>query len=81
VSIADGTIVAAGTNVVKDTEPYAIVGGNPARTIRFRFDTDEIEFLTKLKWWNKDYVWVAEHAQYFSDIKKFKKLVEDEKSN
>lgn len=75
VSIADGTIVAAGANVVKDTEPYSIVGGNPARIIRYRFATEDIEFLHGLKWWDKGEGWIDEHAGYFDDIKKFRKLL------
>lgn len=41
VRIADGCIIAAGSVVTKDTEPYAIYGGNPARRLRDRFDTPE----------------------------------------
>ncbi len=37
--------------VVKDVEPYAIVGGSPARMIRMRFDGKTIERLMVLKWW------------------------------
>lgn len=72
VSIADGTIVAASANVIKDTEPYSIVGGNPARLIRYRFEKDDIVFLQKLKWWDKAETWIEEHAKYFNDIKKLR---------
>jgi acetyltransferase-like isoleucine patch superfamily enzyme len=78
VSIADGTIVAANANVVKDTEPYALVGGNPAKTIRFRFGYKEIELLMKLKWWNKDNDWIDKHAKYFNDIENFISVLEEE---
>ncbi len=69
VTVGNGAIVAAGANVVKDVEPYAIVGGNPARLIRYRFEEKDIDFLTKLSWWNKPRNWIAEHAEYFCDIK------------
>lgn len=52
VRVADGAIVAAGAVVVDDVEPYAIVGGVPARLIRFRFDDKLIPELLSWKWWN-----------------------------
>lgn len=42
ISIGNGAIIAAGSVVTKDVEPYAIVGGNPARFIRMRFNPEEI---------------------------------------
>lgn len=52
VKIADGAIIAANSIVTKNVEPYAIVGGNPARFIKKRFSEIEIEKLLKIKWWN-----------------------------
>lgn len=52
VTIGDGAIVAAGAVVAKDVPPYAIVGGVPARVIRFRFEPKLIVKLLKLKWWD-----------------------------
>ncbi|MGD1934082.1 MAG: CatB-related O-acetyltransferase [Candidatus Phaeomarinobacter sp.] len=52
VHIADGAIVAAGAVVTKDVAPYAIVGGNPAREIRKRFNDIQIEALLDLCWWD-----------------------------
>jgi len=51
VTIANGAIVAAGAVVTKDVKPYSIVGGNPARHIRFRFEADLINKLIESKWW------------------------------
>jgi acetyltransferase-like isoleucine patch superfamily enzyme len=48
VKIGQGAIVAAGTVVTKDVEPYAIVGGNPAKVIKYRFDGELREKLTKI---------------------------------
>lgn len=54
-NIADGVIVAAGAVVTKDVEPYAIVGGNPARVIKKRYGDKTIEQLLQIKWW--DWPW------------------------
>lgn len=75
VRIADGTIIGAGALVVKDTKPYAVYGGVPARLIRYRFNEEEIEFLLKLKWWSKDVEWIEYHAEYFDDIKRLKQFL------
>lgn len=50
-NIGDGAVVAAGAVVTKDVEPYAIVGGVPAKLIRYRFNKDIIKSLLEMKWW------------------------------
>jgi len=54
VKIGDGAIIAARSVVVKDVQPYEIVGGNPARPIRKRFDDATIAALLEIKWWDWD---------------------------
>lgn len=54
VKISDGSIIATNSTVVKDVEPYTIVGGNPAKPIRKRFSDEQIEILLQLKWWDWD---------------------------
>jgi len=58
VIIGDGAVVAAGAIVTKDVPPYAIVGGNPAVIIKYRFPDKTVAELLKLEWWNNspDYI-------------------------
>lgn len=52
VTIHSGAVVAAGSVVTKDVPPYAIVGGNPAKIIKYRFPKDIIAKLQIISWWN-----------------------------
>ncbi len=52
VSIGNGAVIAANATVIKDVEPYEIVGGNPAKHIKYRFDGAIIEAFLDLQWWN-----------------------------
>lgn len=54
VTIGDGSIIANNSHVVKDVDPYTIVGGNPAKNISKRFDENTIQKLLEIKWWNWD---------------------------
>ncbi len=56
VHIGDGAIIGANSVVSKDVQPYTVVGGNPIKLIRRRFDDWTTEFLLGLKWWD----WSAE---------------------
>lgn len=52
VKVGDGAILAAGAVITKDVEPYAVVGGVPAKTIQKRFDDEMIEMFLDIKWWD-----------------------------
>ena len=61
VTIGDGAVIANNTHVVKDVEPYSLVGGNPARHIKYRFKPEQIKKLLEIQWWN----WPEEKIQQF----------------
>lgn len=52
VTIGDGAVIAANALVARDVAPYAVVGGNPARLIRMRFEAHVVDALLELQWWN-----------------------------
>lgn len=54
VTIGDGAIIANNSHVVKNVEPYSLVGGNPAKLIKYRFTPEQTEKLLKIKWWDWD---------------------------
>lgn len=56
VTVGSGAIVASRSVVTADVPPYAVVGGNPARVIKYRFDPATIEQLLTIAWWD----WSAE---------------------
>lgn len=63
VTIGDGAIIATGSVVTKDVEPYTIVGGNPAKEIKKRFSDEQISKLLELQWWNWDIEKITENVQ------------------
>ena len=71
VKIGNGAIIGADAVVTKDVPPYAIVGGNPARIIRYRFSPEIIERLDKIKWWYwpQDKLKACRH--YMDDVEDF----------
>ena len=69
--IGDGAVVAADSVVVKNVPPYAIVGGNPAQIIKYRFAPEVIEALLRIKWWNWSLDKIHDNFKYFNDIDKF----------
>jgi acetyltransferase-like isoleucine patch superfamily enzyme len=52
IKVGHGAVIAAGSVVTREVPPYAIVGGNPARIIRYRFTPEQIEALLAIAWWD-----------------------------
>lgn len=77
VTIGDGAVIGAGSVVTKDVPPYAIMAGNPATIIRYRFDEETIRRLLEIKWWDWPDEKVKENIHLICDdrvdafIKKF----------
>ena len=71
VRIGDGAIIGLGSIVTKDIEPYSINVGIPAKKIGYRFNEEQRDFLLKFKWWERDFGWIKENADYFRDIDEF----------
>ena len=73
VRIGDGAVIAAGAVVTGDVEPYAIVGGVPAKTIRYRFDEEMIKKLLEVKWWEWSVEEVEKNIELLYDPVQFMK--------
>lgn len=73
VKISNGSVVAANSVVTKDVPPYAIVAGNPAKIVKFRFNENQIESLLKISWWNwsEDRIKSEAMLLWSGDINKF----------
>ncbi len=76
VTIGDGAIVAAGAVVVKDVPAYAVVGGVPAKIIKYRFADEHIEKLKKIQWWDWNQEKIKKMADQFDNIETFVEQIE-----
>ena len=71
VTIGDGAIVAAEALVNRNVPPYAVVGGVPAKVIRYRYPANRIKELLELQWWNQPDDWLEANSYLFSDEESF----------
>ena len=73
VTIGDGAVIGTNALVTKDVEPYSIVGGTPAKVIKYRFDKETINKLLEIKWWNWDLEKIYENRDLLTEqnINKF----------
>lgn len=68
VKISDGAIVGANSIVTKDVLPYEIVGGVPAKHLKYRFTEMQIKSLLEIKWWDRDIVWLEDNSNLLLNI-------------
>jgi len=78
ITIGNGAVIAAGSVVVKSVAPYAIVGGNPAKLIRYRFSEDIIRQLEELQFWEMEEhdirkfdIWSEDIATFIEEVKDY----------
>jgi virginiamycin A acetyltransferase len=81
VKIGTGAVVGAGSVVTKDVPPYAIVAGNPAKIIKFRFDKRIVEKLLQSQWWNFPIEVLIKYVNYIDMPEKFIIKVLNDKNN
>ena len=70
ITIGNGAVIAAGSVVTKDVPPYAIVGGNPAKIIKYRFSKDIIDKIEKIHFWDMPLGFIESFDIWSDDIEK-----------
>ena len=83
VTIGDGAVIANGSIVTRDVEPYSIVAGNPAKVIKYRFSPEVIEQLLSICWWDWPETLIRKHMTSLQsgEIENFIQLAEQIKKH
>ncbi len=71
VTIGDGAVIGSNAVVTKNVPPYAVVGGVPAKVIKYRFSEEQIRFLLQTEWWNYSDEQLSDLGCSFKDINSF----------
>jgi acetyltransferase-like isoleucine patch superfamily enzyme len=71
ITIGDGAVIASRAVVTKDVEPYSVVGGVPAKHLKYRFDDEKINLLKEIRWWDRDEKWIRENFRLFLNVDEF----------
>lgn len=75
IKIGNGAVIACGSIVTKNVEDYAIMGGSPAKVIRYRFDPETINIIKTLRWWDKPEEWIRKNLDIFTEDLSYEKLL------
>jgi len=80
ITIGDGAVIAGQSVVTKSVPPYAVVAGNPARIVKYRFDEQTIQDLLEVKWWDLPDSFIRKLIDVNSDIKEVIRICRDYRS-
>ena len=79
VTVGHGAVVGAYSVIREDVPPYAIVVGNPARVVKFRFPSEVVEKLLRIKWWDWSDEEIAKVMPWNDDIEAFLRYADEER--
>ena len=77
-TIGDGAVVLTGAVVTKDVPPYAIVGGVPAKVVKYRYDEETIHWLLKVRWFDRPLDWLMKNSTALCTLEKLKSVLNED---